>query len=239
MEEFEVLSNGMKIVQSDRLFRLGTDSMLLSDFCAPTRGQRIADLGCGGGALGVLLCANDPKCEVTGIEIQSEAVRIAQKNITINGLDDRFRVIPGDLREIRTLCPPNSFDCVVSNPPYFPVGSGAVAGSEAIAIARTECCCTLNDLCDCSAWLLRFGGSFCLVHRPERIAELCYTLKARNLEPKRLRLVRDRPGAGISLILLEARLGGKPGVRFDPELVLYDANGEMSAEYRRIYHMSP
>ena len=239
MEEFEVLSNGMKILQSDRLFRLGTDSMLLSDFCLPTRGQRIADLGCGGGALGVLLCANDPKCEVTGVEIQSEAVRIAQKNIAMNGLGDRFHVISGDLREIRTLCPPNSFDCVVSNPPYFPVGSGLVAESEAIAIARTECCCTLDDLCDCSAWLLRFGGSFYVIHRPERLAELIYALKARNLEPKRLRMVRHHPGADISLILLEARLGAKPGLRFEPELVLYDANGEMSGEYRRIYHISP
>lgn len=237
MEDFEVLSNGMRILQSDELFRLGTDSILLADFCVPLRGKKIADLGCGGGALGILLCAADAGCTVTGIELQPRACALAWRNIALNALDDRLQVLQGDLRNIRTVCRPGQFDCVVSNPPYFPVGSGAQAQDEAFAIARTECCCTLDELCAAAGWLLRYGGSFCLVHRPERLAELIPALKARNLEPKRLRLVRHHASAAPSALLLEARAGGKPGLQIEPELILHTPDGEPTEEYRRIYHM--
>lgn len=237
MEDFELLHNGMKILQSGELFRLGTDSMLLADFCAPPGGRTTADLGCGVGALGILLCAQDEKCTVTGIEIQQAACALARQNITINQLDGRLRVLQGDLRKIRSLLPANGFDLVVSNPPYFPVGSGAAAQEEAFAIARTECCCTPADLCAAARWLLRFGGSFCIVHRPERMAELFCTLREHSLEPKRLRLVRHHPGADVSHILIDSRLGGRPGLRILPDLTLFDDSGAPTAEYRRIYHM--
>ena len=119
MEEFEVLSNGMRILQTESLFRLGTDSILLANFCGKLHGGKIADLGCGGGALGVLLCAADPNCHVTGIEIQPAACKIAEKNIRINQLEARFSVVNGDLRQIQSLLPANGFDHVVSNPPIF------------------------------------------------------------------------------------------------------------------------
>ncbi len=237
MEHFEVLSNGMRILQCDDLFRLGTDSILLADFCTPLRGRRIADLGCGGGALGVLLCAGNPMCSITGIELQESACAIAQQNIAINSLESRFSIVPGDLRQIQSLLPANSFDAVVSNPPYFPVGSGASAAEEAIAIARTERCCTLENLCQAVCWLLRYGGSFYVVHRPERLAELMDILRAHRLEPKRLRLVRHRANAPVSHILVESRYGGKPGLQIEPELLLFSDSGEPTMEYRKIYHM--
>lgn len=237
MEDFEVLSCGMRILQSDELFRLGTDSILLSNFASPLRGYNIADLGAGGSALGVLLCASNEKCKVTGIELQEKACDISRRNIEINALQDRLHIMQGDLREIKALLPANSFDAVISNPPYFPAGSGAQAAEPAIAIARTECCCTLNELCSAAAWLLRYGGSFCLVHRPERLAELMYLLKSHRMEPKRLRLVRHHPGASVSLVLIESRSGGKSGLQIENDLILFDENGVQTREYREIYHM--
>ncbi len=237
MEDFEVLSCGMRILQSDELFRLGTDSILLSNFASPLRGKSIADLGAGGSALGVLLCAANDQCTVTGIELQEEACNVSQKNIEINNLHERLHILQGDLREIKSLLPANRFDAVVSNPPYFPVGSGAQASRPSFAIARTECCCTLNELCSAAAWLLRYGGSFYLVHRPERLAELIYSLKTHRLEPKRLRFARHHSDAPVSLVLLESRLGGKSGLQIENDLLLFEPNGEQTREYREIYHM--
>lgn len=237
MEDFELLSNGMRILQSDDLFRLGTDSILLADFCHPLRGTKIADLGCGGGALGVLLCASDEKCVITGIEIQEQACEIARKNITLNALETRMNIIHADLREIKRFLPSNSFDMVISNPPYFPVNSGFSAKGEAFAIARTELCCTAEDLCAAACYLLRYGGSFCIVHRPERLAELICTMNRYHLEPKRLRFVRHHINANVSHILLECRLGGKAGIQILPDLLLFSETGEPTAEYRAIYHM--
>ena len=238
MERFELLSNGMRILQTDTAFRMSTDSILLADFCMPLRGKAVADLGCGGGTLGVLLCAGDPDCRVTGVELQDSACEIARKNVELNDLEDRFRVVRADLRALEGVLPAGSFDAVVSNPPYFPAGSGIESPDEAVAIARTERCCTFDDLCACAARLLRTRGSFSLVHRPERLAELLSTLRAHRLEPKQMRLVRFRADAPASLVLLEARLGGSVGLDILSDLILNETTGTPTAEYRRIYHMS-
>ena len=236
MESFEQLQSGIRIFQTDGLFRLGTDSILLADFTPLSGVRTLADLGCGGGSLSLLLLGRSQRLHVTGVELQQDACALAQKNLEQNELQDRFTLRQGDLRQIRTLLPANSFDAVVSNPPYFPVGSGYEARGEAFAIARTERCCTPDDLCAAASWLLRFGGSFCLVHRPERLADLICALRAHQLEPKRLRFVRHRPDAPVSLMLIESRLNGKPGLRLEPELILFDLAGHETPEYRRIYH---
>ena len=238
MERFELLSNGMKILQQNGAFRMSTDSILLADFCTPLRGKHAADLGCGGGTLGILLCAANPDLHVTGVEIQEKACEIARRNIEINSLEARFSVIRADLRALEGVLDAGYFDAVVSNPPYFPAGSGMEPPDEAEAVARTERMCPFDALCASAARLLRHGGSFCLVHRPERLPELLSTLRSRHLEPKRLRLVRHHADAKVSLILLEARSGGSVGLDILPDLILNDPFGEPSVEYRRIYHIS-
>lgn len=216
-------------------FPLGTDSVLLSDFVRLPPNALAADLGAGAGTLGLLLCARHPDCRVNGLELQSPAAEAAQAVIRENGMEGRVSVAQGDLRQIADFAPAGRYDVVVSNPPYFPAGSGASAASEALALARTELGCTLAEVCAAAAWLLRWGGLFFLVHRPERLCDLMTELRGHGLEPKRLRLVRHRPDAPPCLVLLESRRGGKPGLTIEPELLLRDENGRESDEYRRIY----
>lgn len=232
----EELWSGIRMQYSAGQFRLSTDSMVLADFCTLPPRSAVCDLGCGCGSLSLLLCGKYPQAQLTGMELQEEAAALAQENAVQNSLSDRLRILCGDLREHRTLLPHSSFDAVVSNPPYYPAGSGGVSDSPALAAARTELFCTLDDLCACAAWLLRSGGRFFVVHKPERLAELICALSRRHLEPKRLRLVRHQAGGPVSLVLLEARLDGRPGLQFDPDLCLYDASGAESADFRRIYH---
>lgn len=84
---------------------------------------------------------------------------------------------------------------------------------------------------------LRWGGRFFLVHKPERLVDLMTGLRAARLEPKRIRFVRHRAENAVNLVLIEARLGGGPGLQFEPDLVLYTQTGELSAAGRRIYHL--
>ena len=232
----EQLWGGLCMRWSEAQFRLSTDSMLLADFCRLAPQSAVCDLGCGCGSLSLLLCGKYPLLRVTGVELQPQAAALAEENAAQDGLDGRFSVIRGDLREHRTLLAHGSFDAVVSNPPYYPVGSGKCAASPALAAARTELTCSLGELCTCAAWLLRSGGRFFLVHKPERLADLMVSLRENRLEPKRLRLVRHRAGAPVSLVLLEARLDGKPGLVFEPDLALFDENGAESEDHKRIYH---
>ncbi len=215
---------------------LCTDSILLADFVRPERAARGIDLGCGSGILALLLLHRTPGLRMTGLELLPEAAELARENLARNGLDGRGEILTGDIREHRRLLPAGGFDLAVANPPYFPVARGALSPDPDRAAARGELACTLDELCAAAAYLLRTGGSFFLVHRPERLSELCACLSAHGLEPKRLRLVCHRTENAPSLVLLEARRGGKPGLQIEPMLVLTAADGTESEEVRRIYH---
>lgn len=232
----EQLWGGLQMHLSTAQFRLSTDSMVLADFCNFPAHASICDLGCGCGSLSLLLCGKYPQLRVLGVELQTEAVALAQQNAAQELLHGRFSVLHGDLREYRTLLPHGSFDAVVSNPPYYPVGSGKAAATDALAAARTEQFCTLDDLCSCAAWLTKSGGRFCLVHKPERLADIFFSLRVHHLEPKRIRLVRHRPDSDVSLVLIEARKDAKPGLIWRKDLFLQNADGSESEDFRRIYH---
>lgn len=233
----EFLQNGLTLPQAEGAFKLGTDAMVLADFAAPPQGAAVCDLCAGGGAVGLLLLAREPSLTVTAVELRAEACALMAQAVSENGLEERFRVMQGDLREIRMLLPAGSFRCLVCNPPYYPVGSGFVPADEAQAVAKTELCCTLNEACAAAGWLLKTGGNLWMVHLPERLAELFCALRAAGLEPKQLRLVCPKPNAVPSLALVKATRGGKPGLKWDRPLVLANTDGSPTEDYLRVYHM--
>lgn len=217
-------------------FRLGTDSVLLADFVNTAGAARGIDLGCASGIEMLLLLTRASKLHITGLEIVPEAAALARENLALNGLMERGEIVTGDIRDHRALFRTGSFDLLVCNPPYFPQGSGARAQNSDRAAARSELLCTLPELCRAAAFLLRTGGRAFFVHRPERLSELFVCLTGAGLEPKRLRLVCRDAGAAPSLVLVEARRGGRPGLTIEPALCLQNPDGTESAEYRRIYH---
>lgn len=228
------LWNGLRLRIPEGEVPLVADSLLLADFLTLPPRARVADLGAGCGTLGVLLCARDPSCTVAGIELRPEACRAAQENVRINGLEERLTVLEGDVRRIRTLLPAGDFSCVIANPPYFPVGSGKAGRNS--AVARTEQCLTLAELCAAAAWLLPPGGRFALVHRAERLCDLLCALRAAGLEPKRVQPVRHNAESPVSLLLLEARRGGRPGLTLLPELLEYETDGTEREALRAARH---
>lgn len=236
MEHWEALRpGGYRFVYDDELFRPGTDTFLLSSLPRLKPGLRVCDLGCGAGLLGLLLLQRQPDLRVTGIDIQEAAVRLAEKAAAENRLTDRLAFRRGDLREIKSCFPAGAFDLVVCNPPYYPLASGRLAETAALRAARAEVSCTLEDVCAAASYLLRWGGGFCLVHKPERLADLLCALRQAAVEPKRLRFVCPTAGAAPSLLLLEGRRGGKPGLTIEAPLILQNSDGSPTCEVDAIY----
>lgn len=233
----EFFRGGLKFLQSESLFRLGTDAMVLADFANIPRGAAVCDLCAGTGAVGLLLLASDPGLSVTAVELQKDACACMSRTARENGLGDQVQILNLDLRQYRERLPHGAFRHVVCNPPYDPVGSGRAPENPAVAIACTELCCTLEDAVCAARWLLTTGGTLDLVYRPERLTDLLCTLRAHELEPKRLRFVRHSRGKPPALVLLRAVCGGKPGLQVEPELLLHGADGSPTEEYRRIYHL--
>ena len=219
----ETLWNGIALHTPEGQFPLGTDSVLLAHFAK--QGKKVCDLCCGCGAVALMLLASDGKRTVTGVELQAEAAEAARHNAEVNHLP--FSVLHGDIREIRSLLPPGSFDSVVSNPPYH------VNGSDP---ARAQHTCTPEDLCKAAAWLLPTGGRFYFVQRTERLAELISALSANGLEPKQLQFIRHKPGSRRTIFLMEAVRGAKPSLKLLDDFILFNNNGTETEECRRAYH---
>lgn len=234
MEHSEFIpSSGYKLIQDDIHFRLGTDSILLAAFASYKKNMRICDLGCGGGALMILAAGHAPTAIIDGVEILSSAVKLAERNISLNSLEDSLTVRQGDIKDIKGIFPANNYDLVISNPPYF--SAGPVSPSPELASARSEDTCTLNQLCSAASLLLKSGGRFAVVYRCERLAELICELKNARLEPKRLRFVSYTAAKAPKVFLLEAMLDAKPGLVVEPPLVIKNDDGETSDEVKKIY----
>jgi len=227
----EYLPKGLTLSLCDGAFPLSTDSMVLAHFVHLPRDAKVLDLGSGCGTLGLLLCGKDPGCHITGVELDEKAHLTALENISRNGLNTRMESICRDLRSVSEKLSPGSFSCCVSNPPYFSGG----AASQTLATARQELSCTPDDLFSCGSRLLKFGGDFYLVHKPERLAQLIATAAKYNLEAKRLCLIRHRESAPVNLILLQLRKGAKPGLVWE-EIILHHADGTPTPIYKEIYH---
>ncbi len=227
----ETLQNGYTLQVPQGCFPLSTDSMVLAHFVRLSAGANILDLGSGCGTLGLLLCAKSEGCTVTGLEIDKTAHESAMENIRRNNLSGRLESLHADLREVPRLISPGSYQICLSNPPYF---SGGPA-SQASPTARRDDCCSTEDLFRSAAWAIKHGGDFYLVHKPERLAQLCGCAVAHRLEPKRLLLLRHRCGGPISLILLQCRKGGKPGLAIE-EASLFAADGSPTPYRNEVYH---
>ena len=228
----ETLHNGFTLDTPPGTFPLSTDSMLLADFVRLPKNAHVLDLGSGCGTLGVLLCAKDSVCHVTGVELDEKAHNAALNNIHANALEGRMESIFGDLRHLHQITQPGHFSCCVSNPPYFSAG----AVSQTVPLARHDQNCSMDALFQTAAKALKFGGDFFLVQKPDALARICFCAIRSGLDPKKLCFVRHSPGNDISLILIQCRKGGKPGLLTD-ELCLFDEHGHPTDAYQRIYHL--
>ena len=228
----EQLHNGYTLELAPGTFPLSTDSIALADFAKLPKNAQVLDLGSGCGTLGLLLCAGDPGCAVTGVELDSTAHGQALKNARVNQIPDRLISICDDITNIPSFIKPGSFSCCISNPPYFSAGPE----SKTVPLARRDDACSMEALMKSAAWALKYGGDFYLVHRPERLAELFSCSAAQGLEPKRLRLLRHRADGPVTLVLVACRKGAKPGLVWEEE-ILFRADGTPTDYYRHLYHL--
>ena len=228
----EQLHNGYTLELCEGAFPLSTDSVALAHFARLPKNATVLDLGSGCGTLGMLLCAEDTSSRVTGIELDEKAHLTALENASRNQLEGRLQSICADLTSLSEFLAPGSFSCCVSNPPYFTAGPE----SQSVPLARREDRCTMAQLFEAAAWAVKYGGDFYLVHRPERLGEIFACAANVRMEPKRLCLLRHRPDSPVSLVLVQCRKGAKPGLLWE-ELCLHQADGSISQDYRKLYHL--
>lgn len=234
MYKFERLSDEISIAVSDS-HTFGTDAVLLSHFADIKIRDQALDMGTGCGIIPFLWLRNKNIHNVFCLDIQKSAYDQVCFSIEKNNLQDRITAYHCDLREVDKTFKAETFSLVTMNPPYKPVGTGIESLSESAKIARHEVCCNIEDAVKAASYLLKYGGRFCMCHRPERLVDTLELMRSYRLEPKRLRFVQDRAGEQPFLFLVQGQKGAKPFLRVEPLLVINNDDGKLTGEMLEIY----
>ena len=228
---------GLQIIQNEKGFCFGIDSVLLSDFAKNIkRGSKVLDLGTGTGIIPILLCGKTELKEVIGVEIQKEVSNMAKRSSILNNLQDRFKVINENILSLNNLYKKQTFDVIVTNPPYKRKSTGIVNEEEKKIISRHETTANLEDFIKISRDLLKDKGEFYMVHRPERLVDILSLLRYYKIEPKEIRFVYSNINKQPKLILIKGIKNAKPFLKVNKNLYIYDENGNYTKEILEIYN---
>lgn len=227
--------NNYKIIQDPERFCFGMDAVLLSGFAKAKEGDRVIDLGTGTGIIPILMEAKTKASDFTGLEIQPESADMAQRSVELNHLENKIRIVTGDIKEASSLFGAATFDVVTSNPPYMTEHHGITNEKSPKAIARHELLCTLEDVISQAARLLRPGGSFYMVHRPFRLVDIMVLMREYHLEPKRMKLVYPYIDKEPNMVLIEGLRGGRPRLTVEKPVIVYKEPGVYTDEIYDIY----
>ena len=225
----------LKIIQDTDLFCFGMDAVLLANFAKASGGDIVVDLCSGNGIIPILLTAKTNAKKIVGVELQKEPYDLANRSIELNGISDRVEMINDDIKNVFSHIGEGKVNAVTCNPPYMTGGVGKVNPNDAVAIARHEIATNLDEVVRIASRLLKFGGSFYMVHRADRLCDIICAMRERHIEPKRIRFVHPRVNASPNLILIEGKSGAKPGIIIDNPLYVYNDDGTYTDEINKIY----
>lgn len=227
---------GLKIIQDKTKYCFTSDSAILANFVSAKKSDKVCEIGTGTGVISILLTHKQNPEKIYAFEVQKETAELAKRNVDLNLLNDKIEIINSPIQDFEKYVKRESFDVVVSNPPYRKVNKKSLISlREEEAISKHEVKLNLDELVLCAKNLLKFGGKFFLVYDATRTAELIYKLKQNNLEPKIMFFTSPSPTKNPVLVLIEAVKGGKEQVNVLPTLITNDKDGNYIYTIQNLY----
>ena len=243
-ERVDAVNDSLSLIQKPEGLTFGTDALLLAGYISG-RYATGAELGGGSGIISMLLLTRGKIKDCTAYEVQTEYADLISRNAELNSLSDKLTAVNRDIRELPTS---ENFDVVFTNPPYMKTTSGRSNESDKKAIARHEVCGDIRDFVISAKRLLRYGGSFYAVYRPDRLTDIICAMRESGIEPKRTTFVHADTESESSMVLIEGKRGGRPGMQLTRPLIIYTdkshkdyreemsyimENGSFPLEYKR------
>ncbi len=216
-ERIDEVNDALKLIQKTDGLTFGTDALLLAGYIT-AKGAKGLELGAGSGIISMLLLSRNKLSHATALEVQEEYAILTKRNAELNELSQRLSSVHTDIRDFKTS---ESFDIVYTNPPYMTVGSGRANALTKKNLARHEVMGDIGDFCACAKKYLKYGGIFSAVFRPDRLVDLIDAMRRCSLEPKRMTFVHADTESEASMVLVEAKAGGKCGMKLTPPLIIY------------------
>ncbi len=240
-ERLDEVNEKITLIQKKDGLTFGTDAFLLAAFIKEQKYARAVELGAGTGIISLLCAARERLAHITAVEIQEDFFDITSRNIVYNQMSEKISAVMADARVIKASDIGGEVDVVFSNPPYMKTDSGKRNESDRKYIARHEVCGDINDFCAAAYRLLKHGGKFYCVWRPDRLTSLVCALRASRLEPKSMIFVHSDENAEPSMVLICASKGGGEGMKILPPLFMNERNAdekgrrELTPRARKIY----
>ncbi len=232
MERVDYVNDSLQLIQKNDGLTFGTDALLLAGYVSG-RYARTLEIGGGTGIISMLLLTRRKTETAVAVEIQEEYFELMTRNAELNGLTNRFSAVHADVRDYECDLP---YDLIVTNPPYMKTDTGRANAQSKKNIARHEVFGDINDFALSAKKLLKYGGIFTAVYRPDRLTDLIFAMRKNGLEPKRMTFVHADEKSEPAMVLVEAKAGGRGGLILTRPLIIYadDKHAQYSADMNYI-----
>lgn len=223
----------LKIYQNTDFFSFSLDSIFLANYATiRLRDKKIIDF-CTGNAVVPLILSKRCDKNIEGVEILDKVYDLAIKSVVENHLEDRIHIYHDNIMDFSSNSNHlNSYDLVLCNPPYFKNNENS---SKNICyekmIARHEILVNLDDVCCCAKKVLKDNGTFCIVHRTDRLMDILFSFRKNNIEPKRIKFIYETIGKESFIVLVEGQKKGNVGLKVEKPLIMYNLDGSFTDEY--------
>lgn len=236
-ETLTSVNENIKLIQKKNGLTFGTDAFLLASFIKAQKNAIAVELGGGTGIISLLCASREKLAKIYCLEIQKDFADIIDRNAQLNSLDNKVSSLCADVRDIRSTDLGFEVDVVFSNPPYMKADSGKRNESDEKYIARHEVCGDIGDFCACAKRLLKHGGFFYCVWRPDRLTDLICAMRENSLEPKEICFVHANTKSAPSMVLIKAKKGASSGaIVCEPLFLNKDDDPKMLTERaKKIY----
>jgi len=231
----ELFDGRLRIIQKKEGYRFSVDAILLAHFSSQLSAKSIIDLGTGSGVIPLILARKGTVPTIVGVEVQEEMADMAKRTIALNGFTERVSILHEDLKELRNCFNASSFDLVVSNPPYYPVGDGRMNPDEQKAIARHEILAKMEDVVSIAHYLVKPSGIVVIIFPAKRLVDLLDSLKEFDFKPELLQIIYSHEHDEGKLVIVKSCKGGNPELEIKEPFFIYEAEGVYSEEMQKIY----
>ena len=224
------------IYQNDDYFAFSLDSVLLANFVTiKLSDKKIIDF-CSGNAPIPMLVSFRTKARIFGVELQKEIFDLGINSVLENKMSDQIQLINEDIKNIDLLFDSESMDVVTCNPPYFKYQDNSLVNDNDVkTVARHEIKLNLEDVIKTAKYILKNGGTFAMVHRPDRMIEIINLMQKYGIEPKKVRLVYPKVGKEANILLIEGIKNGKSGLKIMSPLYTHNDDGSYVDEIRKMF----
>ncbi|MDP2696757.1 tRNA1(Val) (adenine(37)-N6)-methyltransferase [Thalassospira sp.] len=211
-------------------YRAAVDAVLLaaSVSVSGTRTARILDVGAAVGSAGLCVARRLAQAHVTGVELQPDLYALFCRNIVENGFDGRVTAMQGDINDRTLPLIAESFDQVISNPPYY--AGGTRPANESRAKAHQEGTADLKDWIGFCLKMVRQKGRITLVHRADHLDRIIALLYGRAGDMTIYPIWSKHSSDAPMRVIVSARKGVSSPLTMRRGIVLHAENGDYLPE---------